>query len=150
MVLSMTLVMCQFCLSGGLERVPLKGQGVSIQRLSSNLFNMNEWSKAQGAGKGDLFQLTIGEPQRWGTRVFSLGGFLENHWGDPAVLKILRLEIKAANISLLVRKVNSLDPWAQGQILPPSSDGTDWPPVHPDTPLIKMIALAKSSHQLVQ
>jgi hypothetical protein len=109
---------------------------------------MNEWSKAQGAGKGDLFQLTIGEPQRWGTRVFSLGGFLENHWGDPAVLKILRLEIKAANVSLLVSKL--LGPWAQGQILPPSSDGTDWPPVHPDTPLIKMIGLANSSRQLVQ
>jgi hypothetical protein len=40
-----------------------KGQGVSIQRLSSNLFNMNEQSKAQGAGKGDLFQLRIDEPQ---------------------------------------------------------------------------------------
>jgi hypothetical protein len=56
-----------------------KGQGVSIQRLSSKLFNMNEWSKAQGAGKGDFFQLTIGEPQKWGTGVFGLGGFLKNH-----------------------------------------------------------------------
>jgi hypothetical protein len=119
-----------------LERVPLKGQGVSIQRLSSNLFNMNEWSKAQGAGKGDLFQLTIDEPQRWGTRVFRLGGFLENHWGDPAILKILRLEIKAANISLLV---NSLNPWAQGQILPSSSDGTDRPLSHPDTPSLNSL-----------
>jgi hypothetical protein len=64
MVLSMTLVMCQFCLSGGLERVsPRKVQGVSIQRLSSNLFNMKEQSQAQGAGKGDLFQLTTDEPQ---------------------------------------------------------------------------------------
>jgi hypothetical protein len=62
MVLSTTLVMCQFCLSGSLERAPSKGQGVSIQRLSSNLFNMNERSKAQGAGKGDLFQLTTDEP----------------------------------------------------------------------------------------
>jgi hypothetical protein len=79
MVLSTTLVMCQFCLSGGLERAPRKGQGVCIQRLSSNLFNMNEWSKAQGAGKGDFFQLTIGEPQKWGTGVFGLGGFLKNH-----------------------------------------------------------------------
>jgi hypothetical protein len=41
-----------------------KGQSVSIQWFSSNLFNMNEWSKAQGAGKGDLFQLTIDEPQQ--------------------------------------------------------------------------------------
>jgi hypothetical protein len=56
-----------------------KGQGISIQRLSSNLFNMNKWSKAQGGGKGDLFQLTINEPQRWGTGVFGLGGFLKNH-----------------------------------------------------------------------
>jgi hypothetical protein len=71
MVLSMTLVMCRFCLSGGLERVsPRKGQGVSILRLSSNLFNMKEQSQAQGAGKGDLFQLTTDEPQGWGTRVF--------------------------------------------------------------------------------
>jgi hypothetical protein len=46
-----------------LERVSPKGQGISIQRLSSNLFNMNERSKAQGAGKGDPFQLTIDEPQ---------------------------------------------------------------------------------------
>jgi hypothetical protein len=53
-------------------------------------------------------------------RVFGLGRFLENHWGDPAVLKILRLEIKAANVSLLVSKVNSLDAWAQGKSsLPP-------------------------------
>jgi hypothetical protein len=51
MILSMTLVMCRFCLSGGLERAPHKGQGVSIQRLSSNLFNMNKQSKAQGAGR---------------------------------------------------------------------------------------------------
>jgi hypothetical protein len=79
-----------------------------------------------------------------------LGGFLENHWGDPAILKILRLEIKTTNVSLLVSKVHSLDPWAQGQILPPSSDGTDWPLLHPDTPLIKIIALANNSHQLVQ
>jgi hypothetical protein len=85
---------------------------------------MNERSKAQGAGKGDLFQLTIDEPQRWGTRFFRLRGFLKNHWGDPAVLKTLRPEIKAANISLPVSKVNSLDPGAQGQILPSSSDGT--------------------------
>jgi hypothetical protein len=84
-------------------------------------------NKAQEAGKEDLFQLTIDEPQRWGTRVFGLGGFLENHWRDPVVLKILRLEIKAANISLPASKINSLDPWAQGQILPPSSDGTYWP-----------------------
>jgi hypothetical protein len=47
---------------------PYKGQGVSIQTLSSNLFNGNERSKAQGAGKRDLFQLTIDEP-RWGTRI---------------------------------------------------------------------------------
>jgi hypothetical protein len=40
---------------------------------------MNEWSKAQGAGKGDFVQLTIGEPQKWGTGVFGLGGFLKNH-----------------------------------------------------------------------
>jgi hypothetical protein len=40
---------------------------------------MNEQSKTQGAGKGDLFQLTIDEPQQWGTRVFGLGGFLKNH-----------------------------------------------------------------------
>jgi hypothetical protein len=40
-----------------------KGQGVSIQTLSSNLFNMNEWSKAHGAEKVHLFQLTIDEPQ---------------------------------------------------------------------------------------
>jgi hypothetical protein len=60
-----------------------------------------------------------------------LGGFLENYWGDPAILKILRLEIKTANISLPVSRVNSLDPWTQGQILPPSSDGTDQPPVAP-------------------
>jgi hypothetical protein len=66
---------------------------------------MNKQSKAQGAGKGDLFQLTIDESQQWGTRVFRLGGFLENHWGDPAVLKILRLEIKAANISLQLVKL---------------------------------------------
>jgi hypothetical protein len=110
---------------------------------------MNEQSKAQGTGKG----LTIHEPQQWGTRIFKLGGFLENHWGDPAVLKILRilrLEIKAAIISLLVSTVNSLDPWAQGQILPPSSDGTDRPLLHPSTPLIEMIALACTSHQLAQ
>jgi hypothetical protein len=37
---------------------------------------------------------------RWETRVFGLGGFLENHWGDPAVLKILRLEIKVQQMSL--------------------------------------------------
>jgi hypothetical protein len=86
---------------------------------------LNDQSKAQGAGKGDLFQLTIDEPQRWGTRVFRLGGFLKNHWGDSAVLKILRLESKAANVSPPVSKVNSLDPGAQGQILPPSSNGTD-------------------------
>jgi hypothetical protein len=73
---------------------------------------MNEQSKAQGAGKGDLFQLTIAEPQQWGTRVFRLGGFLESLWDNPTVLKILRLEIKAANTALLVSKVNSLDPWA--------------------------------------
>jgi hypothetical protein len=47
----------------GLEKGPSKGQGVSIQKLSSNLFNMNKQSKAQGARKGDLFQLTIDEPQ---------------------------------------------------------------------------------------
>jgi hypothetical protein len=111
---------------------------------------MNKQSKAQGAGKGDLFQLTVDEPQSWGTRVFGLGEFLKNHWGDPEVLKILRLEIKAANVSLPVSKVNSLDSWAQGQILPPLLDGTDWSPLHPDTPLIKMIALVNSSHQLVQ
>jgi hypothetical protein len=46
-----------------LEKGPSKGQGVSIQKLSSNLFNMNKQSKAQGARKGDLFQLTIDEPQ---------------------------------------------------------------------------------------
>jgi hypothetical protein len=63
MVLSTTLIMCRFCLSRGLERVSPKGRGISIQRLSSNLFNMNERSKAQGAGKGDPFQLTIDEPQ---------------------------------------------------------------------------------------
>jgi hypothetical protein len=87
-------------------------------------------------GKENLFQLTTNEPQRWGTRVFGLGACLENHWGDPAVLKILRLEIKAANISLSlslslslsVSKVNSLDLWVQGQILPPTLDGTDQPP----------------------
>jgi hypothetical protein len=135
----------------GLEKFPLpKGQGVSTQRLSSSLFNMNKRSKAQGAGKGDLFQLTRNESQQLGTRVFGLGGFLENHWGDPAVLKILRLEIKAANVSLLASKINSLDAWAQGQILPPSSNGTDRAPLHRNTPLIKIIALANSSHQLVQ
>jgi hypothetical protein len=49
-----------------------------------------------------------------------MGGFPKNHWGDPAVLKILRFEIKAANISLPVSKVNSLDPWAQSKSsLPP-------------------------------
>jgi hypothetical protein len=63
---------------------------------------------------------------------------------------ILWFEIKAAYVPLPVSKVKSLDPWAQGQILPPSSDGTDQPPLHPDSPLIKMIALANSSHQLVQ
>jgi hypothetical protein len=48
MVLSTTLGMCRFCLSEGLESAPpTKGQGVSIQRLSSNLFNMSEWSKVQ-------------------------------------------------------------------------------------------------------
>jgi hypothetical protein len=31
---------------------------------------MKEQSQAQGAGKGDLFQLTTDEPQGWGTRVF--------------------------------------------------------------------------------
>jgi hypothetical protein len=31
----------------GLGKGPPKGQGVSIQRLSSNLFNMNEQSKVQ-------------------------------------------------------------------------------------------------------
>jgi hypothetical protein len=72
--------------------------------LSSNLFNMNECSKAQGTGKGDLFQLTIDEPQ-WGTRIFGLGGFLKNHQGDPTVLKILRLEIKATNVSLRLVKL---------------------------------------------
>jgi hypothetical protein len=59
-----------FCDTGHVSILPLwglrkglhKGQGVSIQRLSSNLFNMNEQSKAQVAGKGDLFQL-IDEPQ---------------------------------------------------------------------------------------
>jgi hypothetical protein len=112
MVLSTMLVMCRFCLSRGLERSPpsIKGQGVSIQRLSSNLFNMNEQSQAQGAGKGDLFQLTVDETQQWGTRVFRLGGFLENHWGNPEVLKILRPEITAANVSLPASKVNYLDP----------------------------------------
>jgi hypothetical protein len=40
---------------------------------------MNKQSQAQGAGKGDLFQLKIDEPQQWGARVFGLGGFLENH-----------------------------------------------------------------------
>jgi hypothetical protein len=108
----MTLVKCQdFCLSRGLKRGAPKSQGVSSQRLSSNLFNLSERSKAQGAGKGDLFQLTIDEPQRWGTGVFGLGGFLENHWGDPEVLKILRLEIKAANVSLQLVK---LAPWTPG------------------------------------
>jgi hypothetical protein len=38
-----------------------------------------------------------------------VGGFLKNHWGEPVVLKILRLEIKAADVSLPVSKVNSLD-----------------------------------------
>jgi hypothetical protein len=133
MVLSKTLVVCRFCLSGDWERLSRKGQGVSIQRLSSNLFNMNEWSKAQGEGKGNLFQLTTDEPQRWGTRVFGLGGFLENHWGDPAILNILRLEIKGANVSLLVSKVNSLDPWAQGQVFPPPWMGLIGPH-YPNTP----------------
>jgi hypothetical protein len=94
---------------------------------------MNEWSKAQGEGKGNLFQLTTDEPQRWGTRVFGLGGFLENHWGDPAILNILRLEIKGANVSLLVSKVNSLDPWAQGQVFPPPWMGLIGPH-YPNTP----------------
>jgi hypothetical protein len=111
---------------------------------------MNKQTKAQGAEKGDLFQLTTDKPQQWGAMVFGLGGFLENHQGDPAVLKILRLEIKAANVSLLVSKVNSLHAWAQGQILPPSSGGTDCPQLHPNTPLIEMRALAHSSHQIVQ
>jgi hypothetical protein len=44
------------------KRAPLKGQGVSVQKLSSNLFNINKWSKAQGPRKGDLFQLTRDEP----------------------------------------------------------------------------------------
>jgi hypothetical protein len=82
--------------------------------------------------------------------VFQLGGFLKNYWEDPAVLKILMLDIKAANVSLQAIKVNPLYPWAQGQILPPSSDGTDRPPLHPDAPFIKMIDLSNSSHQLVQ
>jgi hypothetical protein len=40
-----------------------------------------------------------------GERVFGLRGFLENHWGDPAVLKILRLEIKAAKVFLQLVKL---------------------------------------------
>jgi hypothetical protein len=35
----------------GLGKGPPKGQGVSVQKLSSNLFNVNERSKAQGAGR---------------------------------------------------------------------------------------------------
>jgi hypothetical protein len=66
------------------------------------------------------------------------------------VLKTLRLEIKAANHSLPVSKANSLDPWAHGQIFPLSLDGTNWPLPHPDTLLIKMMAPANSSHQLIQ
>jgi hypothetical protein len=50
-----------------LERVPPKAR-LSVFYLSSNLFNMNEWSKAQGAGKGDLFQLIIDEPQLFTSR----------------------------------------------------------------------------------
>jgi hypothetical protein len=45
-----------------LERALPKAQGVSIQSVSSNHFNMNERSKAQGTGKGDPFQLTVDEP----------------------------------------------------------------------------------------
>jgi hypothetical protein len=107
--------------------VPTKGQGVSIQRLSSNNYNKEEQAREQGEGKGDLFQLTIDESQRWGARVFGLGWFLECNWKSQVVLKPLRLEIKAANHSLPISKVNSLDPWVQEQILPPSLDGTNQP-----------------------
>jgi hypothetical protein len=61
MVLSMTWSCVDFASPGAWKRAPPKDQGVSIQRLS-NPFNMNERTKAQGAGKGDLFQLTIDEP----------------------------------------------------------------------------------------
>jgi hypothetical protein len=66
------------------------------------------------------------------------------------VLKTFRLEIEETTHSLPVNKANFLDPWEQGQILPPSLVGTNWPPLYPDTPLIKMMALANSSHQLIQ
>jgi hypothetical protein len=106
-------------------------------------------------GKENLFQLTTNEPQRWGTRVFGLGACLENHWGDPAVLKILRLEIKAANISLSLSlsQLVKLIPWTSGyrgkSSLPPWM-GLISPCYTLTPPLIKMIALANSSHQLVQ
>jgi hypothetical protein len=51
--------------------------------------------------------------------VFQLGGFLKNYWEDPAVLKTLTLDIKAANVSLQAIKVNPLNSWVQGQILLP-------------------------------
>jgi hypothetical protein len=49
--------------------LPLQGlgKGPTPQRpgcqYSEAIFNKNKWSKAQGAVKGDLFQLTIDEPQ---------------------------------------------------------------------------------------
>jgi hypothetical protein len=111
----------------GFEKGPShKGQGVSVQRLSL------------GSGKRDLLQLTIDKPQRWGIFVFS-----------KITGESLRLEIKATNISPLVSKVNSLGPWTRGKSSLPLH-GTDQLPSHLEAPLIKMIALANSSHQLVQ
>jgi hypothetical protein len=67
-----------FASSGAWEGAPTKGQGVSIQRLSSSSYNKKEQARVQGEGKGDLFQLTEDEPQRWGVRVFGLGWFLKH------------------------------------------------------------------------
>jgi hypothetical protein len=88
-----------FAFLGAWEGVPSKGQGVSVQRLSSSSYNKEERARQQGEGKGDLFPLTTDEPQRWGFRVYGLGWFLERDWKSQAVLKSLRLEIKAANHS---------------------------------------------------
>jgi hypothetical protein len=58
------------------EGAPTKGQGVSLQRLSLSNYNKEEGAREQGKGKGDLFQLTIDEPQWWGARVCGLGWFI--------------------------------------------------------------------------
>jgi hypothetical protein len=46
-----------FASPGAWEGTPTKGQGVSIQRLSSSNYNKKEHARGQGERRGDLFQL---------------------------------------------------------------------------------------------